>query len=39
MKIERGWKMLCIIEFSIEHLSGKKSIELIKEKNIETSKE
>lgn len=28
--IDREWKPLCIIELSIEHLSGKEAIELVK---------
>lgn len=31
-EIEREWKLLCMIEFSIEHLSGKEAIELVKAK-------
>ncbi len=30
--IVREWKALCMIEFSIEHLSGKEAIELVKTK-------
>lgn len=29
--IDREWKPLCMMEFSIEHLSGKEAIELVKE--------
>lgn len=28
--IEKEWKLLCMMEFSIEHLSGKEAIELVK---------
>ena len=31
-EIEKEWKLLCMIEFSIEHLSGKEAIELVKAK-------
>ena len=31
-EIEKEWKLLCMIEFSIEHLSGKEAIELTKAK-------
>ncbi len=31
-EIEKEWKLLCMIEFSIEHLSGKEAIELVKTK-------
>lgn len=30
-EIEREWKQLCLLEFSIDHLSGKEAIELVKE--------
>lgn len=30
--ISREWKSLCMIEFSIEHMTGKESIELVKSK-------
>ena len=29
-EIEREWKLLCMIEFSVEHLSGKEAIELVR---------
>jgi len=28
-EIDREWKLLCLIEFSIEHISGKEAIELV----------
>lgn len=28
-EIEKEWKILCMMEFSIEHLSGKEAIELV----------
>ena len=31
-EIEKEWKLLCMMEFSIEHLSGKEAIELAKTK-------
>ena len=31
-EIEKEWKLLCMMEFSIEHLSGKKAIELVNAK-------
>lgn len=31
-EIEREWKQLCLLEFSIEHLSGKEAIELVRER-------
>ena len=31
-EIEKEWKFLCMMEFSIEHLSGKEAIELAKAK-------
>lgn len=31
-EIEKEWKLLCMMEFSIEHLSGKEAIELAKAK-------
>lgn len=31
--IEREWAQLCILELSIEHLSGKEAIELVKKKS------
>lgn len=31
-EIEKEWKHLCMMEFSIEHLSGKEAIELAKTK-------
>ncbi len=31
-EIEKEWKLLCMKEFSIEHLSGKEAIELTKTK-------
>lgn len=31
--IAREWKPLCMIEFSIEHMTGKEAIELVKNKN------
>ncbi len=31
-EIERGWNRLCMIELSIDHLSGKEAIELVKAK-------
>lgn len=31
--IEQGWNALCILEFDIEHISGKQSSRLAKEKN------
>ena len=34
--IDREWKQLCMIEFSIEHLSGKEAIELV---NMQSVKE
>ena len=34
--IDREWKPLCMIEFSIEHLSGKEAIELV---DIQSAKE
>lgn len=30
--IDRDWKALCMLEFSVEHLSGKEAIELVREK-------
>lgn len=39
--IEREWKPLCMIEFSIEHITGKEAIELIKKRpdnNLHTDK-
>nr|WP_294491883.1 pyridoxamine 5'-phosphate oxidase family protein [uncultured Mediterraneibacter sp.] len=30
--IEREWKPLCMLEMTIEHLSGKEAIELVREK-------
>ncbi|MEY8495698.1 hypothetical protein AALC16_22205 [Lachnospiraceae bacterium 29-91] len=29
LEIDREWNPLCMIEFSIEHLSGKEAIELV----------
>lgn len=31
-EIEREWKLLCMIELSVEHLTGKEAIELVKDK-------
>ncbi len=31
-EIEKEWKLLCMMEFSIEHLSGKEAIELVNAK-------
>lgn len=36
-EIEKEWKLLCMIEFSIEHLSGKEAIELTKAKQCNSS--
>ncbi len=33
--IDREWAPLCLLEFSIEHLSGKEAIELVREKRRE----
>lgn len=30
IEIDRAWKALCMIEFSVEHLSGKEGIELLR---------
>ena len=30
--ISRGWKPLCILEMTIDHITGKEAIELVKEK-------
>lgn len=32
--VEREWERLCLLEFSIEHLSGKEAIELVGEKQL-----
>ncbi|MDE7277906.1 MAG: pyridoxamine 5'-phosphate oxidase family protein [Lachnospiraceae bacterium] len=37
MEIDREWSPLCMMEFSIEYLSGKKAIELVNEQPIERS--
>lgn len=37
MAIDREWSPLCMMEFSIEYLSGKKAIELVNEQPIERS--
>ena len=37
MAIDREWKPLCMIEFSIEHLSGKEAIELIDKRSVKGS--
>ena len=29
-EIVRGWNSLCMIEFSVEHVSGKEALELVK---------
>lgn len=29
-EIEKAWKILCMLEFSVEHLTGKQSMELVK---------
>lgn len=34
MAIDREWKPLCMIEFSIEHLSGKEAIELVDKRSV-----
>lgn len=31
--IEREWKPLCVMEMSIEHMTGKEAIELVKRRN------
>lgn len=32
MAIERDWKPLCMLEMSIDHMSGKEAIELVRQK-------
>lgn len=32
-EIEKDWNSLCMIEFSIEHLSGKEGLELVRERD------
>lgn len=32
-EIEREWKILCVLEMSIEHMTGKEAIEFVKNKN------
>lgn len=32
--VEREWERLCLLEFSIEHLSGKEAIELVRGKQL-----
>lgn len=33
-EIERDWKALCMLEMTIEHITGKEAIELIKRKQV-----
>ena len=37
IEIDREWEPLCMIEFSIEHLSGKEAIELVNMRSVKES--